>query len=63
LRLRVAVIDDADFGLGDGRGIFGKEVYSELLARINEEYLGNAVSRGLLDISRRKIKDREYVIH
>jgi len=39
LRLRVAIIDNAGFGLDDGRDIFGKEVYFELLARINEEYL------------------------
>jgi len=48
LKLRIAVIDDAGFGLGGGRGISGKEVYSELLARINEEYLGNEAFRVLL---------------
>jgi len=48
LKLRIAVIDDAGFGLGGGRGVFGKEVYSELLARINEEYLGNEAFRVLL---------------
>jgi len=48
LKPRIAVIDDAGFGLSGGRGIFGKEVYSELLARINEEYLGNEVFRVLL---------------
>jgi len=46
--LNVAVVDDAGFGLSGGKGVFGKEVYSELLAKINEEYLDNKVYRILL---------------
>jgi len=34
MKLRVVVVDDAGFGLHGGKGIFGKEVYSEILARI-----------------------------
>lgn len=32
----VAIIDDAGFGLGGGRGVYGKEIYSELLAEVYE---------------------------
>ncbi len=48
MSLRVAVVDDAGFGLAGGKGVFGKEVYSELLARINEQYMENKVYRVLL---------------
>ncbi len=45
--LSIGVIDDAGFSLG-GEGVFGKEVYAELLSRINEDILGNKVTRILL---------------
>jgi len=32
LYVRVAVVDDAGFGLGGGRGVYGKEVYSGVLS-------------------------------
>jgi len=39
----VAIVSDAGFGWIPGHD--GKEVYSELVARINEEILGNKVVR------------------
>ncbi|HVP24255.1 MAG TPA: glycosyltransferase [Conexivisphaerales archaeon] len=42
--MRVAIIDDAGFGSG-GTGLFGKELYSWLLAEVNERLLGNQVIR------------------
>ncbi|MDG6994627.1 MAG: glycosyltransferase family 4 protein [Nitrososphaerota archaeon] len=50
--MRIAIIDDAGFGSGKP-GLFGKELYSELLAQLNEEILRNEVFRislgGLVD--------------
>ncbi len=46
--MNIAVIDDAGFGLKGGKGIYGKEVYAELLVRINEDYLNNNTTRILL---------------
>ncbi len=45
--ITIGVVDDAGFGFGR-RGLFGKEAYAELLARINEGLLGNKVVRILL---------------
>jgi len=42
--LNIAVIDDAGFSAG-GSGLFGKELYSGLLADINENLLGNVAVR------------------
>ena len=42
--LRVAILDDAGFGSGKS-GLFGKELYSGLLADINEGLLGNVALR------------------
>jgi glycosyltransferase involved in cell wall biosynthesis len=52
--LNIAIIDDAGFGAG-GSGLFGKELYSGLLADINESLLGNvAVRINLGDIGSRR---------
>jgi len=45
--MKIAVIDDAGFGFGKP-GLFGKELYVELLAKVNEDVLGNEVTRILL---------------
>jgi glycosyltransferase involved in cell wall biosynthesis len=42
--LNIAIIDDAGFGRGIS-GLFGKELYSGLLADINENLLGNVSAR------------------
>jgi hypothetical protein len=41
------IIDDYCFGLEGGKGIYGKEIYSEILARINEK-MGNTIVRLVL---------------
>jgi glycosyltransferase involved in cell wall biosynthesis len=48
--MKIAVIDDAGFGFGKP-GLFGKELYVELLAKVNEDILGNKVIRILLGSS------------
>jgi len=45
--MRVAILDDAGFGSGQS-GLFGKELYVDVLARINEEILGNQVTKIVL---------------
>ncbi len=45
--MNVLILDDAGFGLEGGRGIYGKEIYSEVLANINLK-LGNTVVRAVL---------------
>lgn len=45
--MNVLILDDAGFGLEGGRGIYGKEIYSEILANINLK-LGNTVVRAVL---------------
>ncbi len=53
--LNIAIMDDAGFGRG-GPGLFGKELYSGLLADINENLLGNvAVRINLGDITPRRM--------
>jgi glycosyltransferase involved in cell wall biosynthesis len=52
--LNIAIMDDAGFGTGNS-GLFGKELYSGLLADINENLLGNvAVRINLGDIGSRR---------
>ena len=46
--MKVAVVDDAGIGLGGGRGVYGKEVYSGILSVIYEDLLGFDVVRVLL---------------
>jgi glycosyltransferase involved in cell wall biosynthesis len=48
LYMRIAVVDDAGFGLGGGRGVYGKEVYSGILSAIYKDSLGFDVVRVLL---------------
>ena len=43
----IAILDDAGFGSGRP-GLFGKELYSELVSQINEQFLGNKVLRAVL---------------
>jgi glycosyltransferase involved in cell wall biosynthesis len=45
--MNVLILDDAGFGLEGGRGVYGKEIYCELLAKINEK-LGNKVLKVVL---------------
>lgn len=45
--MNVLILDDAGFGLEGGRGVYGKEMYCEVLARINEK-LRNKVHRVVL---------------
>ncbi|MGD0329221.1 MAG: glycosyltransferase family 4 protein [Nitrososphaeria archaeon] len=47
--MKIAVIDDS--GFGSGKGLFGKELYVELLAKVNEDILGNKAIRILLGSS------------
>lgn len=47
--MKIAIIDDA--GLGSGKPPFGKELYVELLAKVNEDILGNKVIKILLGSS------------
>ena len=42
--MQIAIIDDVGFGSGKS-GLFGKELYVELLAKVNKEFLGNEVLR------------------
>jgi len=46
--MKVAVVDDAGFGLEGGRGVYGKEVYSGILSVIYKDFLGFDVVRVLL---------------
>ena len=46
--MKVVVVDDAGIGLGGGRGVYGKEVYSGILSVIYEDLLGFDVVRVLL---------------
>jgi glycosyltransferase involved in cell wall biosynthesis len=46
--MKVAVVDDAGIGLGGGRGVYGKEVYSGILSVIYEDLLSFDVVRVLL---------------
>jgi len=46
--VRIAIVDDAGFGLGGGRGVYGKEVYSGILSTIYREQLGLDVVKVLL---------------
>jgi len=46
--MKVAVLDDAGLGLGGGRGVYGKEVYSGILSVIYKDLLGFDVVRVLL---------------
>jgi glycosyltransferase involved in cell wall biosynthesis len=48
LYMRIAVVDDAGFGLGGGRGVYGKEVYSGVLSAIYRELIGLDVIKILL---------------
>lgn len=45
--MNVLILDDAGFGLEGGRGVYGKEIYCEVLAEINIK-LGNMVLRVVL---------------
>jgi glycosyltransferase involved in cell wall biosynthesis len=46
--MKVAVVDDAGFGLGGGTSVYGKEVYSGILSVIYKDLLGFDVVRVLL---------------
>ncbi len=48
--MNVLILNDAGFGLEGGEGIYGKEMYCEIIARINEE-IGNNVLRVTLGTS------------
>jgi len=38
--VKIAIVDDAGFGLGSGRGVYGKESYSGIFSTIYREQLG-----------------------
>ena len=60
--MRIAVVDDAGFGLGGGRGVYGKEVYSGVLSAIYRELLGLDVVRVLLGEGASEFKDVVKVV-
>jgi len=60
--VRVAVVDDAGFGLGGGRGVYGKEVYSGVLSVVYRELLGFDVIRVLLGEGATEFEDVVRVV-
>jgi glycosyltransferase involved in cell wall biosynthesis len=60
--VRVAVVDDAGFGLGGGRGVYGKEIYSGVLSVVYRELLGFDVIRVLLGEGATEFEDVVRVV-
>jgi glycosyltransferase involved in cell wall biosynthesis len=60
--VRIAVVDDAGFGLEGGGGVYGKEVYSGILSAIYKELLGFDVVKVLLGEGATEFEDVIRVI-
>ena len=60
--MRIAVVDDAGFGLGGGRGVYGKEVYSGILSVIYKDLLGLDVVKVLLGEGASEFEDVVKVV-